>query len=154
MREAININTSLLGLSNVMKALSSGATHVPYRDSKHTHMLADSDRRRLPHHRGRRRLTRRGRRWRGGAGSLEFGARAMKAGAPPAPPSGPPPPPSLPRLLLPPPPPRRRLPHPVRTHEKINEATVLLDAAALAADFQEALRLRAEGGVGGRLLRT
>ena len=40
----------------------------------------------------------------------------------------------------------------MRTHEKINEATVLLDAAALAADFQEALRLRAEGGVGGRLL--
>ena len=39
----------------------------------------------------------------------------------------------------------------MRTHEKINEATVLLDAAALAAGAQEAL-LRAEGGVGGRLL--
>ena len=25
-----------------MKALASGATHVPYRDSKLTHMLADS----------------------------------------------------------------------------------------------------------------
>ena len=79
MREAININSSLLGLSNVMKALASGATHVPYRDSKLTHMLADSI---------------------GGncrttlvvavspaaadagesAGSLEFGARAMKVG--------------------------------------------------------------------------
>ena len=84
MREAININSSLLGLSNVMKALASGATHVPYRDSKLTHMLADSI---------------------GGncrttlvvavspaaadagesAGSLEFGARAMKVGTPPAP---------------------------------------------------------------------
>ena len=42
MREAININSSLLGLSNVMKALASGATHVPYRDSKLTHMLSDA----------------------------------------------------------------------------------------------------------------
>ena len=31
MKEAININTSLLGLSNVMKALGSAAGHVPYR---------------------------------------------------------------------------------------------------------------------------
>ena len=42
MREAININTSLLGLSNVMKALSTQAAYVPYRDSKLTHMLADA----------------------------------------------------------------------------------------------------------------
>jgi len=43
MREAININTSLLGLSNVMKALAQGGgAYVPYRDSKLTHMLQDS----------------------------------------------------------------------------------------------------------------
>ena len=39
MREAININSSLLGLSNVMKALSTQAAYVPHRDSKLTHML-------------------------------------------------------------------------------------------------------------------
>merc|ERR1719482_1380025 len=42
MKEAININTSLLGLSNVMKALSTQQSHVPYRDSKLTHMLSDA----------------------------------------------------------------------------------------------------------------
>ncbi|EOD35745.1 hypothetical protein EMIHUDRAFT_71030, partial [Emiliania huxleyi CCMP1516] len=42
MKEAININTSLLGLSNVMKALGQAASHVPYRDSKLTHLLSDS----------------------------------------------------------------------------------------------------------------
>ena len=42
MKEAININTSLLGLSNVMKALSTQSTHIPYRDSKLTHMLSDA----------------------------------------------------------------------------------------------------------------
>ena len=42
MKEAIHINTSLLGLSNVMKALSTQATHIPYRDSKLTHMLSDA----------------------------------------------------------------------------------------------------------------
>ena len=40
MKEAININTSLLGLSNVMKALSVGAGYIPYRDAKLTHYLA------------------------------------------------------------------------------------------------------------------
>ena len=40
MKEAININTSLLGLSNVMKALSLGAGYIPYRDAKLTHYLA------------------------------------------------------------------------------------------------------------------
>merc|ERR1719230_2542336 len=42
MKEAININSSLLGLSNVMKALSTQQSHVPYRDSKLTHMLSDA----------------------------------------------------------------------------------------------------------------
>lgn len=42
MKEAININTSLLGLSNVMNALSQNASYVPYRDSKLTHMLSDA----------------------------------------------------------------------------------------------------------------
>ena len=42
MKEAININTSLLGLSNVMKALSTQSPHIPYRDSKLTHMLSDA----------------------------------------------------------------------------------------------------------------
>ena len=42
MKEAININSSLLGLSNVMKALSTQAAYVPYRDSKLTHMLSDA----------------------------------------------------------------------------------------------------------------
>jgi hypothetical protein len=33
MKEAININTSLLGLSNVMKALSSNASYIPCRST-------------------------------------------------------------------------------------------------------------------------
>eukprot|EP00965_Chrysotila_dentata_P170431 5625349-Pleurochrysis_carterae.AAC.1 len=117
MREAININASLLGLSNVMKALSQGAQHVPYRDSKLTMMLSDSI---------------------GGncrttlvvcaspatidssetSGTLDFGSRAMK----------------------------------VKTNAVVNTSTVVLDAAALAADLSDALRLRAEGGIGGQLL--
>ena len=108
------------------------------------------DRRQLPHHLGRRRLTRGGRRWRVGRIPRVWRPRD-EGGTPPERRF------HLRRLHLhrrllasppPPPPPSSQ----VRTHEKINEATVLLDAAALAADFQEALRLRAEGGVGGRLL--
>ena len=34
----------------------------------------------------------------------------------------------------------------------VNSSTVTLDAATLAADLSTALRLRAEGGVGGQLL--
>ena len=118
MKEAININTSLLGLSNVMKALGSGSTHVPYRDSKLTHMLSDAL---------------------GGncrtslivcaspaavdasetSGTLDFGSRAMK----------------------------------VAVNASVNSTTVTLDAATLAADLSTAMRLRAEGGVGGQLLR-
>lgn len=116
-KEAVNINTSLLGLSNVMKALGSTAGHVPYRDSKLTHMLSDAL---------------------GGncrtslivcaspaaidagetSGTLDFGARAMK----------------------------------VAVSAVVNSTTVTLDAATLAADLSTALRLRAEGGVGGQLL--
>ena len=40
----------------------------------------------------------------------------------------------------------------VRCNATVNMATVMLDAATLAADLTEALRLRAEGGVAGRLL--
>ena len=117
MKEAININTSLLGLSNVMKALGQAASHVPYRDSKLTHLLSDSL---------------------GGncrtslivcasqasldasetTGALDFGARAMQ----------------------------------VKVSATVNSTTVTLDAAALADDLSTAMRLRAEGGVGGQLL--
>jgi len=108
MREAININTSLLGLSNVMKALAQGGgAYVPYRDSKLTHMLQDSlggnCRTALVVCASPAAVD-------GGesAGTLDFGARAMK----------------------------------VKTHATINSQTVLLDAAALAADLSDALRLR------------
>ncbi|KAG8456883.1 hypothetical protein KFE25_005033 [Diacronema lutheri] len=41
-REAVNINTSLLGLGSVMKALGERAKFVPYKDSKLTQLLTDS----------------------------------------------------------------------------------------------------------------
>ena len=40
----------------------------------------------------------------------------------------------------------------VRTHAVVNSSEVALDAAALAADLTEAMRLQAEGAVGGQLL--
>jgi Kinesin motor domain len=41
-REAAAINLSLSALGNVICALVDGASHVPYRDSKLTRLLADS----------------------------------------------------------------------------------------------------------------
>ncbi|KAJ1620524.1 P-loop containing nucleoside triphosphate hydrolase protein, partial [Pavlovales sp. CCMP2436] len=41
-KEAVNINTSLLGLGSVMKALGERQKFVPYKDSKLTTLLADS----------------------------------------------------------------------------------------------------------------
>uniref|UniRef100_F1L594 Kinesin-like protein n=1 Tax=Ascaris suum TaxID=6253 RepID=F1L594_ASCSU len=41
-REAGNINQSLLTLGRVIKALTSGAGHIPYRESKLTRILQDS----------------------------------------------------------------------------------------------------------------
>jgi len=40
----------------------------------------------------------------------------------------------------------------VKVAAMVNSSTVTLDAATLAADLSTALRLRAEGGVGGQLL--
>ena len=40
--EAKMINKSLSALGNVIKALTSGASHVPYRDSKLTRVLQNS----------------------------------------------------------------------------------------------------------------
>jgi len=42
LKEAQHINKSLSALGNVIHALSSGAGHVPYRDSKLTRLLSDS----------------------------------------------------------------------------------------------------------------
>lgn len=42
MKEAQAINTSLSALGNVLSALGKGSSHVPYRNSKLTHALADS----------------------------------------------------------------------------------------------------------------
>jgi len=42
LKEAQNINLSLSALGNVIKALTSGDKHVPYRNSKLTRILADS----------------------------------------------------------------------------------------------------------------
>ncbi|KAF7629873.1 Kinesin-like protein [Meloidogyne graminicola] len=41
-REAGNINTSLLSLGRVINALTMGASHIPYRESKLTRILQDS----------------------------------------------------------------------------------------------------------------
>lgn len=41
-KEGQNINKSLLALGNCINALSSGSTHVPFRDSKLTRLLKDS----------------------------------------------------------------------------------------------------------------
>nr|CAD2169206.1 unnamed protein product [Meloidogyne enterolobii] len=41
-REAGNINTSLLALGRVINALTMGASHIPYRESKLTRILQDS----------------------------------------------------------------------------------------------------------------
>jgi hypothetical protein len=40
--ETVEINKSLLALSNVVTALQAKAAHVPYRDSKLTHLLANA----------------------------------------------------------------------------------------------------------------
>ncbi|KAI9203725.1 P-loop containing nucleoside triphosphate hydrolase protein [Polychytrium aggregatum] len=42
LREGININQSLLALTNVIHALTASQKHIPYRDSKLTHLLSDS----------------------------------------------------------------------------------------------------------------
>ena len=42
LKEGAAINQSLSCLGNVINALSTGSTHVPYRDSKLTHLLSDS----------------------------------------------------------------------------------------------------------------
>ena len=42
LEEAIKINSSLTALGKVIQALSSGADHVPYRDSKLTRILQES----------------------------------------------------------------------------------------------------------------
>lgn len=42
MQEACNINQSLSALSNVLHRLGSKEKHIPYRDSKLTHLLKDS----------------------------------------------------------------------------------------------------------------
>ena len=42
MKEGQRINTSLLALGNVIAALSKGAKHIPYRDSKLTRLLKNS----------------------------------------------------------------------------------------------------------------
>ena len=39
LKEATNINKSLLALGNVIMALASGKPHVPYRDAKLTYLL-------------------------------------------------------------------------------------------------------------------
>ena len=42
MEEAKNINSSLVTLGMVIKALSDGVGHAPFRDSKLTRLLSDS----------------------------------------------------------------------------------------------------------------
>ncbi|KAG5184676.1 P-loop containing nucleoside triphosphate hydrolase protein, partial [Tribonema minus] len=42
MREATHINSSLSALGDVMHALETKAKHVPYRNSKLTHLLSDA----------------------------------------------------------------------------------------------------------------
>jgi kinesin family member 5 len=42
LEEAKKINQSLTSLGRVIKALSSGDSHVPFRDSKLTHLLRES----------------------------------------------------------------------------------------------------------------
>jgi len=42
LKEATNINKSLLTLGNVISSLVDGSTHIPYRDSKLTKLLSDS----------------------------------------------------------------------------------------------------------------
>ena len=42
LKETKAINSSLSCLSNVIESLQSGAPHVPFRDSKLTHLLKDS----------------------------------------------------------------------------------------------------------------
>ena len=42
MNETKNINSSLSTLSNVIEKLQAGSSHVPFRDSKLTHLLKDS----------------------------------------------------------------------------------------------------------------
>merc|ERR1712159_889401 len=41
-KEALNINTSLLALGNVVSALAAGHRHIPYRDSTLTKILESS----------------------------------------------------------------------------------------------------------------
>lgn len=48
LREASSINRSLAALADVLGALSQRRTHVPYRNSKLTHLLQDSIGKQLP----------------------------------------------------------------------------------------------------------